>query len=428
MAIKPVDIPSAAGLEYGKGDVRHFSQGDDQSVPGLSNPTRHLADRDNRLAEKLNEVIGVVNNQEQFVPLVIPRTVIPPNDQVIVANQRITSGFEARVLSAAVAATPVSTDVELNVYYGEGFGGTTGTSIVSTSTEFTGGVQFYQTGEFIVVLVNKGSQSLEVSGSVMLTVRPLGAEGTLLVGSVIQGPKGDPGIQGPQGIQGPPGTGGAGTPGLVWRSTWSAVTAYNPNDAVSRTSGGVTSSYVALVGNTNVDPVGNPATWDLLAEGVTGPTGPSGAAGSAPTYSSVVVNGTIYTGSDYGPGVYNSTYNAGAVSTPSTAYTLAFRETAVVASGGGDGMAILSAGLRTCFEGSGTVHFPQKVFNGAKCDYNADEVTLTATSNGTTLYGNGTVALVEVEKHPANTGFIVRVNALEPVPIAITVLGAQRIV
>ena len=54
MAIRPIDLPSAAGIEYGHGDVRHFAQGDAMDVPGLANPTRHLAERDNQLAQKLN--------------------------------------------------------------------------------------------------------------------------------------------------------------------------------------------------------------------------------------------------------------------------------------------------------------------------------------------------------------------------------------
>ena len=76
--IKPIDLPSAGGLTFGRLDVRHFSEDDAVDVPGLQNPTRHLAERDNAIAAKLNEVVGAVNNKEQFVPLNLSRTAIPP--------------------------------------------------------------------------------------------------------------------------------------------------------------------------------------------------------------------------------------------------------------------------------------------------------------------------------------------------------------
>ncbi len=422
MAIKPVDIPSAAGLDYGKGDVRHFSQGDDQSVPGLSNPTRHLAERDNRLAEKLNEVISTVNNQEQFVPLVVPRTAIPPNDQVVVINQRIPAGFEARVLSAAVASSPVSTDVELNVYYNEGFGGTTGTSVVSTSTEFSGGIQFYGTGEFIVTLVNKGAQTLEVSGSVLLTVRPLGAEGTLLVGSVIQGPKGDPGVAGVPGPAGPPGTGGTGSPGLVWQGAWSNATAYNPNDAVSRTSGGITSSYIALVGNTNVDPVGNPATWDPLAVGSTGPTGPSGGGSSeGAVFSSTSVNGTLVTGSDVSSDAITGYQNV----SPSTTYYFPIIEQFIGTTAATEGCAMLFGVLRANVTGSGTIILPKNAY-GAKIDYNAGSINVTACANGTIPVVANEAAEVTCIQTGADRYTLKVLNSV-PIRVAVSIFGAELV-
>src|SRR3546814_775251 len=194
MAVRPINWPSAAGLKYGEGDVRHFSEGDAVDVTGLANPTRQLANRDNELADKVNEIIAVVNNKEQFVPLPVLRTTLPPQDEAVITNYRIPLGFEARILNASVAATPVSPDVELNIFYAEGFGNSTGESIVSTSDEVTSGTSFFQDGEFIISMRNKGGTTLDVVASILLTMRPLGEEGTLLVGSVIRGEQGPVGM------------------------------------------------------------------------------------------------------------------------------------------------------------------------------------------------------------------------------------------
>ena len=252
MAIKPIDLPAAAGLDYSGGDVRHFAQGDAVNVPGLSNPTRNLAERDNLVADKLNEVVSVVNNQEQFVPLPVIRTTVPPNEEIIVTNYRIPAGFEARVLNAVISASPASTSAELDIYYSDSYGDTTGTAVVTCTpgSEFTGDVNFYQTGEFIVVLKNTGASTLELSASAMLTMRPLGAEGTLLVGSVIEGPKGQPGTKGPPGPPGPPGTGGAGSPGMVWRGPWANGVGYVVNDVVSYQYSGTYGSWICRAANT----------------------------------------------------------------------------------------------------------------------------------------------------------------------------------
>src|SRR4051812_40472560 len=152
MAIKPIDLPSAAGVNRGEGDVRHFSEGDSFSVPGVSGPTRELAERDNLIAQKLNETIQIVNNKEQFVPLPILRTTLPPNDNLVVTNYRIPAGFEARILNASIASSPLSADIQLNIFYATGFGNSTGESLVSTSDEITSGTSFKQNGEFIITI------------------------------------------------------------------------------------------------------------------------------------------------------------------------------------------------------------------------------------------------------------------------------------
>lgn len=319
MAINPVSIPDAAGINYGEGDVRHFSEGDAMDVPGLSRPTRNLAERDNQLASKLNEVISVVNNKEQFVPLLPVRTTLPPNSEEIVCNFRIPPGFEARILNAIITSIPPSSSAELDVYFASGYGNSTGDLTVSTSTEFTAGTQFYSNGEFIITLKNRGGASLEMIASIQSTMRPLGENAGILIASAVVGQQGPPGQTGPQGVQGPQGNpGGPGSPGLTWQSTWNSASTYSSTDVVfflgsswkSKANGnnnnqpdisptwwefvaqkgspginwkglwnsavtystddGVDfngSSYRALTSNSNVDPSTNPGTWEIVALG-----------------------------------------------------------------------------------------------------------------------------------------------------------------
>lgn len=322
MPIDPVSLPDAAGLSYGEGDVRHFSEGDAVDVPGLSRPTRNLAQRDNQLAEKLNEVISVVNNKEQFVPLLPFRTTLPPNSEEIVLNYRIPQGFEARILNAIVTSVPSSSSAELDIYYSTGYGNSTGQQIVSTSTEFTAGTQFYSAGEFIITLKNRGGATLEMVASIQSTMRPLTETAGILIASTIIGEQGPPGPQGPTGPQGSQGNpGAAGSPGLTWQSTWNSSSTYSSTDVVfwlgsawkSKTNSNnnnqpdispssweflaekgspglnflgawnssiayavddgveyMGSSYFCILANTNKPPATNPANWSLLAEGGVG--------------------------------------------------------------------------------------------------------------------------------------------------------------
>lgn len=272
-SIRPISLPSGAGVSFGQGDVRHFSEDDAVDVPGMQTPTRHLAERDNLLAATLNEVVSAVNNREQFVPLMVPRTVLTPGTEEVVLNFRIPAGFEARVLNASVGSAPAASGVALRVLFAPGFGGTSGTEIVSTSAFFDAGVSFSNQGEFIVVLRNSSNQVLEMVGSLTLTVRPLGDTAGLLVGSVIQGEPGLPGRDG-KGDKGEPGTGSPGAPGLVWRGAFNGASSYAPPEAVSFTDTGVTQSYVSKVNNPGPGsvPPPNTAYWDLLvsAQGVAG--------------------------------------------------------------------------------------------------------------------------------------------------------------
>jgi hypothetical protein len=395
MAIKPVSLPAGAGLDYGKGDVRHFSPGDAVDVPGLANPTRYLAQRDNELADKVNEVIGVVNNQEQFVPLPMVRTIVPPNEEIIVTNYRIPPGFESRILNAAVAADPASANIVLNVYYAQGFGGNTGINVVSTANEFVGGVKFYQTGEFIVTLKNTGPISLELSASVMLTVRPVGAQGTLLVGTVIVGPQGNNGMTGPPGPPGPPGTGGAGTPGMVWQGAWTNGNPYNPNDVVSYSLfGSIASSFICRVSNTAQLGVNDPQTddtvvWNTVALGGAtgvGQQGPPGAILNAPVITFTPFNGTFITGADF---VAGNTTTDGYVGTGLTANgtfnNLGLSEVKIASGTAvGSTMALLFGSPKFYFKGHGTIRLPNTT-DGAAFNYTNSLVHVTVEDNGTTI-------------------------------------------
>src|SRR5574337_970537 len=404
MAIKPIDLPSAAGVDYSGGDVRHFSQGDAVNVPGLSSPTRNLAERDNKLADKLNEVVQVVNNQEQFVPLPVIRTVVPANEEIIVLNYRIPAGFESRVLNAVINTTPASTNAQLDIFYSESFVGSAGTAVVTTTpaSEFNGDVNFYQEGEFIISLKNTGAATLEIIASVMLTMRPLGAEGSLLVGSIIQGEKGPPGQKGDRGLPGPPGTGGAGSPGMTWRGNWVNGASYLKNDVVQYAYSGTYGSWISTVANIASlgvnDPQTDAVTWNPVAYGIIGASGtngsggavgPPGPAGGVPNYKATIVYGTLTTGADWSniprDGYWTQTFST------STAYTIPLLEIKIESGTANPGysraVAFVGGQFRVDFAGNGTFQLP-KAAMGAAVDYTTSNVTMTAAVNGT-IPGNG---------------------------------------
>ncbi len=264
MAIDPVSLPDAAAINYGENDVRHFTEGDALDVVGLSRPTRQLAQRDVALATKVNELVAFVNNREQPFALPVLRTTLPPNSEEIIENFRIPPGFEARVLNAIITSIPPSISAELDVYYATGYGNSTGTQIISTSTEFTAGTQFYSNGELIITLKNRGGVSLEIIASIQLTMRPLGAaSGVLLTSAVVStpGPPGQPGQPGGPGAPGNPGP--PGSPGLTWQGAWSNVATYTTTDVVFW----LGSSYKSLVSsNTGNQPDLSPTFWTFVAQ------------------------------------------------------------------------------------------------------------------------------------------------------------------
>jgi hypothetical protein len=443
MAIKPLDLPAAAGVDYSGGDVRHFSQGDAVNVPGLSAPTRNLAERDNLIGEKVNEIISTVNNREQFVPLPVIRTTVPPGEEIIVTNYRIPAGYESRVLNAVISATPTSNLAQLNVYYSDTYGGSTGTAVVTTtpSSEFNGDVNFYQTGEFIVSLKNTGAATLELAASLMLTMRPLGAEGTLLVGTVIQGEQGPPGPKGAPGPQGPPGTGGVGSPGMIWRGAWLNATGYLTNDVVSYDYSGTYGSWIcrnAHVSSLGVnDPAVDPATWNFVSYGIyaQGPAGPTGPTGGEPVFSQQDISGTIFTSNTYVSRPYSADYTAGVVSAASTKYPIAVRESVITNASGTIGFAFLEASYKTCFSGSLSIILPNKAFNGAAANYNTSSISLQVAAAGTFVSaGTATNSSVSggvysklFEQTTYSYGWGIKVLSPDALPMSFLISGVQSV-
>jgi hypothetical protein len=251
--INPVSLPTSAAVNYGEGDVRHFSEGDEVGVPGLQGPTRHLAERDNQIATKLNEVIGQVNNQEQFISVPVNRIIVPPSIEEIIANFRISTGYECRVFNATVFSYPASSAIELNVYYSAVVGSNTGESAVSTTSEFYTGTKFYPEGEFIITVKNTGAVSLEMGASVTLTMRPLDETVIAAYQTSVPSVPGPPGPRGGTGGKGDGGSAGAaGAAGLQWKGNWVTAQSYSVNDIVRHDfpdAGGTSgmSSYICLV-------------------------------------------------------------------------------------------------------------------------------------------------------------------------------------
>ena len=384
--IEPVSLPSAAGVNFGEGDVRHFSEGDSVSVPGISNPTRHLAARDNLIAEKLNLAIAEINNKEQIIPLPVYRMVVPPSTEEIVANHRIPNGYEARVLNAAIGSTPNSPDIELNVMWAEGFGNVAGSSVMTTTSESSGGTTFSPAGEFIIQVKNKGGVTLDVVASVMITMRPItDVSGALLPAATVT-PAGPTGAKGEKGDKGDGGSvGPAGSPGLNYRGAWVRLPfpiTYQPNDVVYHDFSGTSrnSSFVCIQGHVangvnEPQPALTPSPfWDWLSE-----SGEVGEAGAGASSSTAVQNlsclGTL--ASDFvGLPTYLD-YIGGGV--PGSFFTYTAVETTVTTSGGVQTSIVGS--LQLAGYGRFTIDLPNVSENGASRNWSVSEVVVSAGTN-----------------------------------------------
>lgn len=430
MAIDPISLPSAAGINYGEGDVRHFGEGDSVSVPSISNPTRHLAERDSLLAAKLNEVVTEVNNKEQIVPLPVYRTVMPASAEEVIANFRIPAGYESRVLTAAISSSPISPNVELNVYWNSTFGNTTGDSVLTTTAESDGGTKFSPSGEFIIAVKNKGDTTLDVVASVTLTMRPTSAVTSALLPAPSQAPAGPPGGKGDKGEKGDAGpTGPSGSPGLVYGGRWARLPYpqnYSINDVVTHDFAGTSgaSSYVCLAPHIADDvnqpnPSLMPSTyWDFIASaGAQGATGDQGSSGTTALFSfqDNLVQGTLYTSSDFSGTVFNPTYNS-AVVTPGKRYGLSFRESAMTSPlSSPSGLAAVTAQATACFTGTLGICLPG-IIDGAMVDYNFQHCNVQVISHGSVA---DTTAALYVNSTGTSSVDIIQTVSARPVWISI---------
>ena len=311
--VTPLSLPDASPINYNGGDVRHPSKDVGLDAVTMANTTRQLAYRDVLLAEKLNELLAVVNNKEQLMNLPAVRTQLSPGESVVVTNNRIPPGYEARLLNAIVSSTPVAQQVLLELLYNQNdFGQVTGTTVVaSTMAESGAGTSFYSTGEFVVRLTNEGTTPTESVYSILMTVRPVSAQTGGIIGPGVVGEKGDKGDKGDTGTGYPGPPGAPSGPGLVWRGSYNGTFPYGKNDCMSYDWDGTTGlvSYVNLVPSTGVAPpfptYAPSYNWDLLsvaargAKGDIGNTGTQGFqymgyfdAGTLYQYGAVVLNGT----------------------------------------------------------------------------------------------------------------------------------------
>jgi hypothetical protein len=441
--INPVSLPSAAGINYGEGDVRHFSEGDGLGVPAVSNPTRQLAQRDTLIAEKLNETITEVNNKEQIVPLPVYRTSMPGTSEEIIANFKIPAGYEARVLNAVISSSPVSSDIELNVLWAQGFGNVTGSSVITTTSESTGGTKFSPTGEFIVEIKNKGDTTLEVVASVTLTMRPVSAVSSALLPAPSQAPAGPPGPPGGKGEKGNiGGIGPAGSPGLSYQGRWARTPypqTYNANDVVVHDFAGTSqsSSFVCLLTHI-ADDVNQPqptltptAHWDFVAEaGDTGATGSTGQTGtSGVTFIQTAIQGTMWTSSDFVADTYNSGHGAQYgtyTSHPLQAgrrYLIQMTEKAMISPNSPRGQSALTYTTKACFTGTLGFILPNEERNSAATDYDINNILVDVAVHGTFA---GTTVVYRTGPEATPTGWNIVVLG-EPAAMVINVQGVQTV-
>ena len=222
---------------------------------------------------------------------------------------------------------------------------------------------------------------------------------------------------------------------MVWRGAWTANSSgYQARDVVSHSfSGSMTAAYFCLVSHAPSN-VGNepPNTtfWDLVVAPSAGAQGPTG--NSTASFTTQFSSGTLFTAANYIPGSFNEVYTAGVVLTAGTTYGVPYTEVAVTNAGTG-GMSMLTMTHRTCFAGEGTYWFPQ-TFNGALADYALPYINTVATSQGSipvevamgTFGGVFSGPSIQTRDHPAGSGVIVEVTGTVPVPVAVTIFGAQQ--
>jgi hypothetical protein len=274
----------------------------------------------------------------------------------------------------------------------------------------------------------------------MLTMRPLGAEGTLLVGSIIEGPKGQPGMTGPPGPPGVPGTGGAGSPGMVWKGPWTNGSPYSVNDVVSYTYSGTYGSWICRAANTaNLgvnDPQVDNVTWNFVAYGIfqQGVPGPVGPTGGQPQFADTTVTAFLVTHANYGTNPYSADYTAGVASQPNQVYPLQLRQTGVFNSTGTVGLCHLHGAYQTRFSGSVSLVLPRIAIDSL-VNYNTTSIHCHVMVAGTTVTAGTAVNSAEngtytklFEQSTYINGWGLNVISPDALPMSFIVSGVQQAV
>ena len=318
-----------------------------------------------------------------------------------------------------------------------------------------------QAGEFIVTVKNTGAVTLEITASVQFTQRPIGAAGTLLVGTIIEGRQGPIGPTGFPGPIGPPGSGGAGSPGMVWQGTWTNGNPYHTNDVVAFSLyGSIVSSFICRVANTASVGSNDPGTdaiitWNPVAIGGAtgiGEQGPPGVILNAPVIAFTPFNGTLFTGADFVAGDDTPDgYLGTGLAASGTFADLSINEFSI-SSGtiAGSTIAFLYGNPKLYFKGHGTIRLPS-VADGAQFNYNNAFIKVTIADNGTyfgapvaetvistgvasgsdvTVFGTfaGDTHAVSISALPSPlSDFVVTVIDPNPVKIQLNIFGAQNL-
>lgn len=384
-SIKTLDLPSSGGLDYNQGDVKHIGPTSALDWDSVAFATRCLAERDNLLRRKLNEVVSSWNNFEVPVYVPILRTRVRTGGTEQVSNYRIPLGYEARVNNVSIASIPdASVRVEV-LWSSNTYGASTGTSVVSTATEYTANSSFFGEGEFIIRLTNIGQDDADVVASVSLSVRSLVVERSQLSSITITESQATT-IVGPTGPQGPKGSAG---------------------DTGPR-------GYQGQKGDTG--PTGY--------TGYTGYTGAQGPAGDgAVNFSETAVSGTLklYSGGGYEAGTAYLDYvgkdgggSGGGV--VGGTYYLPMSETTI--SVGTSGVDLLRFTYHAVFKGNIIFELPSKAW-GADKDWDTESTTCVAVAGSVA----GTIPVQPIVSTYESNSWHISVPSSDPVHVAVSVNG-----
>lgn len=157
-------------------DVRHVSPDDVLSAVTISNTTRALASRDATIAEKVNEIVGQLNNASQLIQLPIPYTSLGPRESILVCSFRVPTEYQAALFNATISSSPTASSVTVEVLHTTGSFGGDGTgqsasSLAATLTEYSAEGSWYDSGEIVVRLENTTDSRQSVRASVTVKLR-----------------------------------------------------------------------------------------------------------------------------------------------------------------------------------------------------------------------------------------------------------------